>query len=265
MSFDFVRTEEGSAVTFSNGHRFDMPVITDGDLGAHPIILFQNIIPIVDEAFTALKDIGGDRTLSSLGVDQKSGPVKANLVERIAAAAGQVKLFDNTTTNLELKLYELPGIDQSHAVAAIEDREIRDWWRSLKIEARTKMLDQVRGDATKHERLMIALLRAPAPLALLDHETKFMREVWNESKRLANPEIAAEIDISRQHVETARRGLGHLAGIASRVTEWKADTILRTLLASKFEPVQHGFDIFGFDAAQVAVMRQRIKQEAGRL
>lgn len=266
MSFEIERSDKGTVVTLQGGYRFEMPVITDGDLSAYPIAIFHNSLPLLGEAIAQLKAIGDDRTLSSLGIEQKSDPVKAEMVSRVAAAAGQVRLFENTITNMENHLYALPSIEQGHTVAAIEDREIRDWWRSLEGQQRLQMLEQVQGDAAKHERLMIALLRAPAPLALLDHETKFMREVWNEAKRAADPDTAACIQLDRQHVETARRGLAHVAGIAGRVAGWKAENTLRALIKSPFEPVKEGFDIFGFTPAQVATMRRRIDQEqaAGR-
>lgn len=266
MSFEIERGKTGTSVTLLGGHRFDLPVITDGDLNSYPIQIFHNSLPLAGEAFTKLKAISEDRTLSSLGIEQKSDPVKAEMLGRIAGAAGQVRLFENTTTNMELQLFELPSIESTNTVAAIEDREIRDWWRSLSNKEQSRLLEQVQNDPAQHERLMIALLRAPTPLAMLDHQTKFVGEVWKEAKRASNPETAAQIELDRQHVETARRGLAHLAGIAGRVSGWKAETVLRSLINSPFEPVKHGFDIFGFDAKQVADMRLRIDKElaAGR-
>lgn len=107
----------------------------------------------------------------------------------------------------------------------------------------------------------VPLLRAPAPLSPLDHKAKFMHGVWNEAKRIADP---AQIELDRQHVETARRGMGYIAGIADRVIGWKVENTLRALIKSPFEPAQNGFDIFGFTPTQVAGMRRRIEQEAAR-
>lgn len=261
MSFEIERSNAGTSVSLLGGHRFDLPVITDGDLNSYPIQIFYNSLPIAGEAFTKLKAISEDRTLSPLGVEQKSDPVKAELVGRIAAAAGQIRLFDNSTTNMEIQLFELPSIESTNTVAAVEDREIRDWWRSLSNKEQTKLLEQVKNAPSQHERLMIALMRAPAPLSLLDWQTKFVGEVWKEAKRASNPEKAAQIELDRRHVETARRGLAHVAGIAGRVSGWKAETVLRSLINSPFEPAKHGFDIFGFDTKQVAEMRLRIDKE----
>ncbi|WP_433769345.1 hypothetical protein [Pseudomonas putida] len=261
MSFEIERSDKGTVVNLLGGYRFELPVITDGDLTSYPLQIFQNSLPIVGEALTKLKSISDDRTLSTLGIEQKSDPVKADLVGRIASGAGQVRLFENTTNNMENQLYALPSIEQGHTVAAIEDREIRDWWRSLEGKKRSQLLDEVQADTSKHERLMVALLRAPAPLAILDHESKFVREMWKEAKRTADPDTAARIDLDRQQVETSRRGLFHLAGIAARVVGWKAEGTLRALISSPFEPAKVGFDIFGFTPSQVAGMRKRIEQE----
>ncbi|WP_457788329.1 hypothetical protein [Pseudomonas sp. PL-6] len=264
MSFEIVRNDSGTEVTLLGGHRFELPVITDGDLTSYPIQIFHNALPLAAEAFAKLKAIGDDRTLSVLGIEQKSDPVKAEMVGRVAAAAGQVRLFENGITNMENQLYALPSIEPGNAVAAIEDREIRDWWRSLSSKEHIKMLDQVKGDPTQHERLMIALLRAPAPLSLLDHQTKYVREVWKDAKRAGDPETAARIELDRQHVEIARRGLAHVAGIAGRVSGWKGETILRSLIKSPFEPAAHGFDIFGFSPEQVSKMCLRMATEPQR-
>lgn len=261
MSFEITRTDTATEVSLMGGHRFELPPISDGDLTGYPLQIFHNTLPIFGEALAKLKAISGDNTLSTLGVEQKSDPVKAELLGRVASGAGQIRLFENTITNMENELYALPSIEQGHAVAAIEDREIRDWWRSLEGQKRMQMLDQIQSDAGQHERLMIALLRAPTPLAMLDHETKLVREVWKEAKRAADPDTAARIELDRQQVETSRRGLGHLAGIARRVAGWDGDGTLRALIKSPFEPVAHGFDVFGFDSKQVAGMRRRMATE----
>ena len=264
MSFEIVRNESGTEVAFEGGHRFTMPAISDEDLASHPIQLLSSSIALAAENFGKLKTISNDGTLSALGIDQKSEPVKADMVSRIAAAAGQVRMFEGSILNMEARLYAFPTIDPGNAVAAIEDREVRDWWRTMKVSEQTKLLEEVKSDPGKHERLMIALMRAPAPLSLLDWQTKFVAETWKEAKRAADPVTAHTIDNDRRLVETSRRGLAHVAGIAGRVSGWKAETILRNLIKSPFEPVAHGFDIFGFDSKQVALMRDRMAKEQRR-
>lgn len=264
MTFEVERSESGTVVNLIGGHRFEMGAIAEADLVSEPIRLFYSAGQIVGQAIEHLKTLGADPTLSILGVEQKAEPVKADVISRVAAAAGQVRLFENGITNMELQLYAVPGIDPGNSVAAIEDREIRDWWRSIDNKDRMKLLDQVQAVPVQHERLMIALMRAPAPLALLDHETKFIGEVWRDAKRDSDPGTAARIDADRQLVETARRGLGHLAGITSMAMGWKAEKTLRTLVSSPYETVKYGYDIFGFDQRQVANMNQRIATEPKR-
>ena len=264
MNFEIERNENGTSVSLPGGSRFDLPVISDDDLNTYPIQILSNSIPLLADAMSGLKSIADDRTLSPLGIEQKSEPVKAEMVSRVAAAAGQVRMFEGTIANMEARLYAFPTIDPGNAVAAIEDREVRDWWRTMKVSEQTKLLEEVKADPGKHERLMIALMRAPAPLSLLDWQTKFVAETWKEAKRAADPVTAHTIDNDRRLVETSRRGLAHVASIAGRVSGWKAETILRTLIKSPFEPVAHGFDIFGFDSKQVALMRDRMAKEQRR-
>ena len=266
MSFEVERSPDGTVVQILGGHRFEMPAISDLDLVSEPIQLFHSAGSFVGEAFKKLREIGGDDTLSTLGIELKTDPVKAEVVGRIAAAAGQVKNFENSIVAAENQLYALPSMDPGAAAIAIEDREIRDWWRSMNISQRAKMLEQVGGNPAEHQRLMISLLRAPAPLALLDHEVKYVSGVWKEAKRAADPDKAVRIEMDRALVETSRRGLACLAGIASVATKWKADKVLRTLIASPFETARQGYDIFGFTPTHVAGMRRSIEQErsAGR-
>ncbi|MDH0095420.1 hypothetical protein N7333_02355 [Pseudomonas sp. GD04158] len=264
MSFEIVRNDNGTEVAFEGGHRFGLPAISDDDFASYPIQILNNSISLAAENFSKLSTISQDGTLSALGIDQKSEPVKAEMVSRIAAAAGQVRMFEGNIANMEARLYAFPTIDPGNAVAAIEDREVRDWWRSMKASEQAKLLEEVKADPGKHERLMIALMRAPAPLSLLDWQTKFVAETWKEAKRAADPVTAYTIENDRRLVETSRSGLTHVAAIAGRVSGWKAETILRNLIKSPFEPVAHGFDIFGFDSKQVALMRDRMAKEQRR-
>lgn len=258
MSFEIERGENLTEVRFEGGYRFEMPAITDADMNAQPIQIFHNTLPLLDEAFSKLKSIKLDTTLSAIGIDQKSDPVRAEMTGRVAAVAGQIALFDHTINNMEAQLFALPNLELSHTVVAIEDREIRDWWRSMDTKKRISMLDQIGSESEKHERLMIALMRAPAPLALLDHETKVIGEVWKDAKRKSDPDTAARIENDRRLVETSRRGLMHLAGITSRVAGWKGDSLLRSLLSSPFELAGEGLDIYGFTKQQVAQMRRNM-------
>lgn len=261
MTFEVERSESGTVVKLMGGHRFEIGAIAEADLTSEPIRLFYSAGQIVDQAIEQLKKLGADPTLSTLGIEQKAEPVKADVVSRVAAAAGQVRLFENGITNMELQLYAVPEIDPGNSVAAIEDREVRDWWRSMSLQDRQKMLGQVQSESAQHERLMIALMRAPTPLALLDHETKFVRNAWKEAKRANDPITAARIDADRKLVETTRRGLVTLASITSTTMGWKAEKTLRTLVTSPYETVKYGYDIFGFNPAQVASMHQRIATE----
>jgi hypothetical protein len=144
---------------------------------------------------------------------------------------------------------------------AIEDREIRDWWRSLDNPARTKIMDKVGTAPKEHQRLMVALLRAPTPLAIMDHENSYMRDVWKKAKRDESPDVATRIESDRGLVDTARRGLGHLVGIGVQSIGWNRDKVLRSLVTSPFEPAKKGIGIFGFTEAQAATMRLTIEKE----
>lgn len=262
MTATIERTPTETTVTLVGGHRFEMPAISDVEDKAVPVILFKSVADAVGAAFTTLNSISADRTLSELGIQQKVEPVKAEILGRIAAVATEIDKYGRETAAKEAQMFALPELDPAAAAVAIEDREIRDWWRSLEGSKRTAMLDSIHVDPGQHERLMIALLRAPAPLSLLDHETKYVRESWQGAKRAANPDIAAQIDLERQVVATTVRGLTHLASITQRVVKWDANKVLRTILTSQFEPARTGYGIYGFNGEQAAKLRLMI--DAGR-
>lgn len=263
MTFEVERTETTTNARIGV-HKFEMPAISDAEFLSQPVELFMSAITLTDSTLTSLEQALGDPLLSPMGREQKAEPLRGEAIERVAAALGQVAKFEEGVNQREAALFAVPNIEATASAVAIEDREIRDWWRSLETVDRAKFISQVKENPSQHERLMIALMRAPAPLAMMDHEATAVREFWQDAKRAGNPDAAAAIDADRKAIATANRGLAHLAMVARRSSGWHAKKVIETIVSSKYEPAKNAYQLFGFDNRDAAQARREVAAKAHR-
>lgn len=255
--------EAGTKMRFL-GREATLPPIPEPNVVSEPVELFKSAGRLVTEAAEKIDGITSDAHLSAEGKAARSDPLRADALGRVAAASAQLTMFERGVDAREQALYAVPELDPSAAAVAIEDREMRDWWRSLPTRERKEMLDHIKDAPDQHQRLAIALLRAPAPLAALDHELKVIGDVWRQSRRAADLARAAQLDFERASVEFAREGLAHMAGITRSMTGWNGDRTLRALLTSPLEPAREGWGVFNFGRDAVEHMRLRLDAEAHR-
>jgi hypothetical protein len=156
----------------------------------------------------------------------------------------------------------VPVIEPTHSVAAIEDREVRDYFRGLPPGERLAMLGTMQKDPAAHERVQIAMLRSP--IALLEQEARLLRQVWQDGKRAANPGEAAAIEWGRQSVEWTRRGLSQAAALYKTVNHLSDEHVLRTVLTDENPRRATGYGVFGFDARQAENFGLRLKRQGWR-
>jgi hypothetical protein len=257
MTFEVERTETTTNARIGV-HKFEMPAISDAEFASEPVSVFMGAITVADSALTSLEQVLGDPLLSPMGREQKAEPLRAEAIERVAAALGQVAKLEAAVNAREAALFSVPQIEATASAIAVEDREIRDWWRGQETVDRAKFISQVKENPEQHERLMIALMRAPAPLAMMDHEAIAVRELWRDAKRIKNPDVSAAIDADRRTIETVNRGLANLAAVARRSSGWEAKKVLRTIVGSKYEPARDAYHLFGFDSIQAAQARREV-------
>lgn len=120
------------------------------------------------------------------------------------------------------------------------------------------MLARIDAEPEKHQRLAIALLRSPLPLAMLDGEVNFVRDVWNRGRRASNPEEAAAIDDGRAAVAYAKELILHTAAIAQHSIGVSRNDVVDTLTTSKLV-TGTGYRAFGFSDQDAAASRQRVE------
>jgi hypothetical protein len=223
---------------------FELPPLSGSDSTKLPIVMFHAAAQHLADTADAISSIDADPTLSALGKAQKLAPLRAELIEKVALTDANVDVEERHWSAQEKELLQVPGIDSSNTVAAVEDREIRDWWRGQSPEARHALMGKMKAEPG-NERLMIAMLRSPIPQ--LDHEVSFMRDLWNQLARLNDPGKAASIEVGRAQVEWARRGIATVAAFAGRVVKMDERALAETLLASQVETVHGKHGLFGVD------------------
>ena len=227
-----------------DGAKFAMPALPERLEKAEPVQMFNVSLDYLDRLIERTQEITGDQNLSSTGKENLLHPVRAESVQRIAAGVEMINRYEVQLNANEQAMLALPTLHDQAAAVAIEDREIRDFWRSQPLSERAKMLAQMQDDPLGNERLMIATLRSPIPV-MLDAEKSLMRQIWSDTKRAANPALAASIEDGRQAIEWARRGCAHAAGMTKLHTTWTNDKVRQALMNGQNELAPHGAGVFG--------------------
>ncbi|TAN27278.1 MAG: hypothetical protein EPN31_12145 [Castellaniella sp.] len=212
------------------GHSFDLPQLATENIQSAPSLAFMGAAAELDDFGKAARKIADDDLLSEAGKAAKAAPLAARTWQKVIDARASLDTFAATIDQREAALYAVPSLDDGASAVAIEDREARDWWRSLPAEGRLKMLSGLQtvgddGEATftRYSRLWVSLLRSPIPLP--DHELAVVRDVWNSLRRIEKPSEYESILNDRNVLTWAMRGLAHLQGIASQATGWTLDQV----------------------------------------
>ena len=206
-------------------------------------------------------EIANDARLSPLGRTEKLAPVHTETISALAGAWWHVDHLEQKVVSQEVALLKVPDIEPTHTVCAIEDREIRDFFRTLPPVERLKMIAEMDSHPAKHQRVQIAMLRSP--IALLEQEAKLLRKLWADARRAANPSDVAAIDHGKQSIEWARRGLLMLGGLFRSTTKLESQHVLRTILLDGNPRRATGWGVFGFNAAAVAREEQTLQHVLG--
>jgi hypothetical protein len=237
---------------------FKMPAIADVDAAGYSAKYFDDAADALGSLIKVSAEIKRDPELSDIGKTKRLEPKQAAVVETVANRWDAIDQQELQLAAREHALYAVPQIDPMHSAMAIEDREIRDYLRSI-------------GDASalaylmepENERLRLAVLRSPLPFG--DELKKRTLEAWKEGKRQANPAEAAAIDSERVGIEWARRGLAQVAGISRTYfgKEWTADKMVKQIITSGNEFTKRGYAAFGFGRLDVARVQRQLDFAAG--
>jgi hypothetical protein len=239
--------------------RFTMPALAESEINELEVHMFRAAVDEFGSYIEQAPAIANDRDLSDAGRAKKLEPLQTNLLPRMAHVDAQLDRNASHFDKREQELLEVPIIEQSHEVMAIQEREIRDWWRQQSAEERSRLLKRVESESG-HERFILAMLRSPIPQ--LDGEVQFVSSVWQRLRRLDNPGEVLAIDRGRANVEWARRGVAQVAGLTKTMLKWDNQRIARTILSSP-DPAHHrGWKVFGIDAMTAESAKRAIAHEA---
>lgn len=243
-------TSAGETVfTLQTGHTFTMPPLDQAERNSAYASIFDGALEVLNELSADTARITADETLSRIGREQKLEPIRRNAVLMVALSWTNLLPFERDLDKREATMLAVPQIHPTHSVEAIEDREIRDWWRGLPVKERATTLARFDSEPGL-ARIELALLRSP--VAIADLELMAVRASWDRARRVDNMGEAIAISSGRAALDWARRGLGHVAGVMSSVLGWSTDRIAREILSSKEEGIRQGFPVFGISQEQAA-------------
>ncbi len=210
----------------------------------------------LDKAIESVLAINNDQRLSEIGKNEKRRPIYEDLVRTISGCWFNIDNFEKRIANRVEALFSVPKLDPTHSAMAVEDMEIRNWWRAQPFGDRMKMSNQF-DNSEKSKRIMIPLLRSP--IALLDSETHIIGDKWKEYRRAENPTESGFIDVANASIEWGRRGVSIIAGTARVFMKLQDQEMLKIIVTSPGEGQRVGYKVFGFSDRQVAEMTRYLE------
>lgn len=208
-------------------------------------------IDTLDDAKLKTVEINADPQLSDIGKTNKLRPIYQDLIETIAGCHVALGQFELRLKKREADFYAVPELAPGNSVAAMQEYEIRGWWREQPYQARLDMIHAFKkgeGDLKKLadlERIQLALMRSP--VALVDAESKLANEAWRELRDQVNPAQAAALKANAESLEWGQRGLKITAGLATILTGYKQHEVLDVIVNCKIETKRVGYGIFGIN------------------
>ncbi len=239
---------------------FNMPAVDDLHKGSIPTLMFSSAVVKLGKFADEAASINEDARLSMIGRAERLEPLQKDILFTIARADASIDVQERHWNQQEADLLALPQIDPTNAVAAIEARECRDWFRSQSSEEQRKVMEEMRANPADQEIMMLAFLRSPIPQ--LDGHAKFARSLWNEMKQKANPDAVVAIEQGRKNVEWARRGVAFVAGISKNAIGWDHERIAGLLLSSEDSSFHSTYKVFGIGKDVASRVKLILKQQA---
>ncbi|WP_371233613.1 hypothetical protein ACAW63_10915 [Pseudomonas sp. QE6] len=257
MNFDqSVKTEHGVRHDIGE-HQVFLPEVSEADLGGDLVSRFAVSKTFINELKAFTDSVMKDPLLSEAGKEAKLKDFRLRALDTLAIQLEGVEKFSEGIQRAEEELYRVPELHPQNAAEAIIDREIRDYFRGLSANEKTKILNEMKA-SPKYERMEIALLRAP--YIGVDWQTKDVRESWNERRRQADPAAAHAIQVFKDQLEWGQKAMSFIAGIGVKSCGLKDETIKVLVRAGRDKAAK----AFGFTQEQIEHTRRIIKIEDQR-
>ena len=180
------------------------------------------IFNTVLNVFETEEQASQDKWLSDLARARKVAPKVE--VALTAIKAHRVFLTDCKKVNdaIEAGLFAIPQLDPTNAVAAINEREVRDHFHGLHPDERAKVMSEI--GAGKHEGMLLALARSPVPDAV---EVRSAQAIFRARVERENADKLRSIQRTREDLEayfaTTQSCEQHVSEAAQRVATQTRD------------------------------------------
>lgn len=226
--------ESATPIKKRDGERVDAYLLPNGKQLLHvkpqqgldeknpAVIQTRAVLNATLAAFTAEEEAANDKWLSALARSSRVAPK----VETALAAIKQHRqyLSDCALANeaAEKRLFEIRRLDPADAVAAINEREVRDHFHGLAPDQRSKIMSE--AAAGKHEGMLYALARSPVPGAV---EVESARAILRARVERGNADQLRTIERTRDdlnaHLVTLQSCEQNVAEAAQRVAAQARD------------------------------------------
>lgn len=178
------QSDRASVYTLSSGKTFAIPHVPDVGqemhMAAKPIRDAGKALAALEQARQRAKD---DRNLSDIGRAKVTDPARAAALAAIQEAAADLDELRHAAAVLERQVFGPPVLEPTDAVAAIVDREIRDYLRALPPGDRAASIKELGGSSA----MLAAVLRSPIPLPVF---SDYAAKLWREVQAVAHPKAA---------------------------------------------------------------------------
>jgi hypothetical protein len=239
-----------------NGRSFTMPRHPDADVDASDVP--GTIIEVALQTLNSLADktqsVNSDLSLSQLGRHRALEPIQRRSLTLLAQLHGQLAFFEGTLDKRTREHLAIPVLPPTHTAGALEDWELRDWWRQAEATDRTAVLRRAGTDA-QCERVIVALLRSAVPVAV-DAEMKLISSTWAEVRNAAGPEVHEKIEAERRSLAWGKHQLALVASMVYQLVlvHGAADRLglLRILQEDDDERVQKGAWLYAYQPNEIA-------------
>ena len=195
-----------------------------------------------------------DPHLSTSGKNAKLAPMADGLWRQIFISTTNIHNESLHLDKREAELFAVPKISTPFEIAV--DREIRDWFRTLKHSEKLEVLQRI-SSGLEQVQTVGALLRSPIPMAL-DQEMTLVQEAHRANRRAEFPEEWQAIKEGRDAIAWAQRGMGHVTGISGGLTERNETEVMQLALTTGHERAAE----IMFSEAAVKDMRRRLRPAA---
>ncbi|MBD5801050.1 hypothetical protein AZOA_04520 [Azoarcus sp. Aa7] len=197
--------------------RFEMPPAPfDMASPPEPALFFTVALESAKDYIGSRAAVLADKRLSDVGKDEKMEPLTAAMADRLGHALSGLENFEDHLAAVDAELMAVAAPVTPFEIS--QQKETREWWRSLPNKGRLDALDKMKSDPVAYRGVIHSLLNSPIPGDLHGHELAFIEELHRTAREHERPDLAVKLRDGRAAQEWARRGFGHLRGLLKMTT-----------------------------------------------